>query len=163
MKIIPATRAESDRAATLMRLIVLLALILIPATARASGAQDVASDVYVERQEFAADGSRRIRLEPAAQVRSGDSLVFRLNYRVNGDEAPKMLTSAVPDSVSFIGGGDIVSVDDGRHWGRLDTLRMRARNGSIRRALPEDVTHVRWVVGERSSARSGLLFRGRAR
>ncbi len=163
MQIIPNNRSDSDRASALARLIVLLALILIPATARASNAQGVASDVYVERQEFRGDGSRHIRLEPAAQVRSGDNLVFRLDYRASGGTAPKMLTSAVPDSVSFIGGGDIVSVDGGRTWGRLNDLMVRAADGTVRRAVAEDVTHVRWVIGSGRERRSSLLFRGRAR
>ncbi len=156
-------RKDGERAALLARLVVLLALILIPATARAGQAQGVASDVYVERQDVRADGSRRVRLQPAALVRSGDNLVFRVNYHPGGAASPKLLTSVVPDSVDFISGGDIVSVDGGRHWGPLVNLAVRDADGTLRRALAEDVTHVRWLIGEPGEPRSSLLFRGRAR
>ncbi|WP_420605360.1 hypothetical protein [Novosphingopyxis sp.] len=155
-------RLTGDTAALLARIIVLVALILVPATARAKSAAAVGSDVYVEQSELRTDGSRQIRLEPAATPRTGDSLVFRLRYTPTAAAGRTMLTSAVPDSVSFIGGGDLVSVDGGRHWGRLDELSVRDAEGRARRALPEDVTHVRWIVGE-TRQRPNLLFRGRVR
>lgn len=157
-------RSDSNRASSVARLVVLIALIIIPATARANESVVVASDVFIEKLEHRADGSRLVRLEPATGIRSGDSLVFRLNYSPEAATGSrKMLTSAVPASVSFIGGGDIVSVDGGRIWGRLGDLSVRGNDGRMRRALAEDVTHVRWMVGNRDNTRAGLLFRGRAR
>ena len=168
MKHLQATPSPFDRAAGLLRLLLLTVLILAPAMVQAAPPRTVASDVYIERQDYRADGTRKVRLEPAAEVHSGDSLLFRVDYRPTGEDAAigasqKWLTSAVPDGVSFLGGGDIVSVDGGRHWGRLDRLTVRGRDGAMRRALPGDVTHVRWVVGTRGDTRASLLFRGRAR
>ena len=157
------SRASGDTAGFLLRLTILGALALVPAAARASSPQPVASTVYVERQAREGDGSRRVRLEPASQVRSGDSLLFRVNYRDGAPGSQKMLTSAVPDSVAFIGGGDLVSVDGGRHWGRLADLTVSTPDGGSRRAVPDDVTHVRWVLTARAESAPGLLFRGRVR
>ena len=156
------SRSSGDTAGFLLRLAILGAVALGPATARANGPQPVASTVYVERQAQEGDGSRRVRLEPASQVRSGDSLLFRVDYRNGTASGQKMLTSAVPDSVAFIGGGDLVSVDGGRNWGRLDDLTVSTANGATRRAVPDDVTHVRWVLTARANT-PGLLFRGRVR
>ncbi len=163
MPIADHMRSSASPSAALMRLAILIAVMAIPAMARAESA--VPSDVYVERQEHRADGSRQIRLEPAAQVRSGDTLVFRLRYQPGnqGSNSRKLLTSAVPEGVRFTGGGDIVSVDGGASWGRLDDLVLRGRDGRTRRATPEDVTHVRWTVDGTATRRAGLLFRGQAR
>ncbi len=156
-------RLDNDTLGILVRLIILGAVALVPATARASSPQPVGSTVYVERQAQAGDGSRRVRLEPASEVRSGDSLLFRVDYRSGAAGGQKTLTSAVPDSVTFIGGGDVVSVDGGRHWGRLADLMVTTADGAARRAVPDDVTHVRWLLTARAETAPGLLFRGRVR
>ena len=40
------------------------------------------------------------------------------------------------------------SIDGGRSWGPLSALRVPLGNGSWRPANPEDVTHLRWRVGD---------------
>jgi hypothetical protein len=50
----------------------------------------------------------------------------------------------MPRTLQFQGsadGSEEVSVDGGRHWGRLGDLRVGSRL-----ATPEDVTHVRWHI-----------------
>jgi hypothetical protein len=44
-----------------------------------------------------------------------------------------------------------VSVDGGQRWGRLEELWLPTPLGGTRRAVPEDITHVRWTMPTRLS------------
>ena len=39
-----------------------------------------------------------------------------------------------------------MSVDKGKKFGALETLRVKAANGALRAARAEDVTHLRWTI-----------------
>ena len=119
----------------------------------------VANSVYVER-EIAAPSGRAVRtLEPATALRRGDRVVYFLSWRAPQPER-FTITNPLPRSVAYersAGGLEEVSVDGGRTWGRIDTLKVR--DGTRwRNATPEDVTHVRFQVPARLAlAGSGRL------
>jgi uncharacterized repeat protein (TIGR01451 family) len=100
-------------------------------------------------------------------VTPGDKLVFLLSYR-NGGASPAtgfVVTNPIPSAVAFAGGesdGATVSVDGGKSWGILATLRIANADGTSRPAAPEDVTHIRWSFGQPiAPGRAGQLsFRG---
>lgn len=100
----------------------------------------LASDVYVEK---AAESGRV--LQPAAQLRPGDRVVTIVTWkRATGGGETFTVTNPLPPALQFEESADErqdVSVDGGRNWGRIGTLRMGGRL-----ATPEDVTHVRWRV-----------------
>lgn len=105
------------------------------------------SAVYVERIE---PGAAR-RLEPASQLARGDRVVTVVTWYRMGGAGGFVITNPLPASLAYqqsASDAQEVSVDGGRTWGRLDTMRIGMRN-----ATPEDVTHVRWRIPASSAAR----------
>ena len=146
--------------------IVAMAL-LAPAALAASNRVMLTSAVFVEKDLTDAQGRNRIVLEPPRLVAPGDRLVFLLRYRNTGTAPASdfIVTNPLPETVSYQGTPDaraIVSIDGGRSWGALPRLRVRERDGSVRAARPEDVTHVRWTLKQAIPAGSEgrLVFRG---
>lgn len=148
---------------------ILLALFALLAPVAASAAQDVSltTKVLVERVKTGADGKPvTVREEPGV-VTPGDRLVFVLGYR-NGGAQPATgftLTNPIPPSVAFMGTDDasaVVSVDGGKSWGALASLKVVAADGTSRPAVAADVTHIRWSFGRPIAPGSGgeLSFRG---
>lgn len=150
-----------------MKIWLALLALLAPAAAFAAGDVSLTSKVFVERVKPGADGKPvTVREEPGV-VTPGDKLVFVLRYR-NGGAQPATgftLTDPIPPSVAFAGTDDasaVVSVDGGKSWGALSSLKVVAADGTSRPAVAADVTHIRWSFGRPIAAGSGgeLSFRG---
>lgn len=148
---------------------ILLALLALFAPVAASAADNVSltSKVFVERVKPGANGKPvTVREEPGV-VTPGDRLVFVLGYRNGGAEPATgfTLTNPIPPSVAFTGSDDasaVVSVDGGKSWGALASLKVVQADGTSRPAVATDVTHIRWSFGRPIAAGSGgeLSFRG---
>ncbi len=111
------------------------------------------SAVFVER--LRADNSRS--LEPASRLSRGDRVVTVVSWhrmgRDGGSTSSFTLVNPLPRAIAYqrsARDGEDVSVDGGRSWGQLGTLRL-----GDRLATPEDVTHVRWRVAD--TAGSGRI------
>ena len=150
-----------------MKIWLALFALLAPAAASAADGVSLTSKVFVERMKPGADGKPvTVREEPGV-VTPGDRLVFVLGYR-NGGAQPATgftLTNPIPPAIAFTGTDDasaVVSVDGGKTWGALASLKVVAADGTRRPAVPADVTHVRWSLGRPIAAGSGgeLSFRG---
>ena len=131
----------------------LLAFFTLLAPVAAHAANDVAltSSVFVEKSVPQPDGKTRLVLEEPRVVVPGDRLVFVLAYKNLGAKPATdfVVTNPMPGAVAYQGTGDtgaILSIDGGKNWGTLATLKVRKADGSIRAAYPEDVTHVRWAM-----------------
>lgn len=121
-----------------------------PAVAAAAGPLTIASRMMVERRTTAADGSTRATLVPAVRVMPGDRITVVLAYRNTGTAPIRdlVLANPVPRNVVFrraaaTPAAPEVSVD-GRTFGDLATLRVAMPDGTLRPAVADDVTHVRW-------------------
>ena len=104
------------------------------------------SAVYVARQE-----ENGVRLEPAADLARGEKVVTILRWHRLGGEGHFVITNPLPRAIAYQKSsvdGEQVSVDGGRTWGRLETLRLGSRSAS-----PEDVTHVRWIIPARVASK----------
>lgn len=122
---------------------------MLPAAAQAAGPVQFASDVFIERFQPAPGGRVARVLERADQLRPGDRVIFVVNWKASR-EGPFTVTNPLPRAIAFEStsdGAENVSVDGGRTWGLLEALSVRSADGRSRRALPEDVTHLRWRVG----------------
>jgi len=122
---------------------------LLPQVAQAAGPVQFASDVFVERFQPAPGGRTARVLERADQLRPGDRVIFVVNWKASRGAA-FTVTNPLPRAIAFestADGAEDVSVDGGRTWGPLEALTIRDAQGRQRRALPEDVTHLRWRVG----------------
>ncbi|ABC63126.1 hypothetical protein [Erythrobacter litoralis] len=109
----------------------------------------IEKSVYVERADVRAGKPVRA-LEPAEEVRKGDTVVLMLEWNAPGRERSFTVSSRVPRDLAFQRSGGKapqVSIDGGRNWGDLAELRIGAR-----RASPEDVTHLRWQVSNAEAA-----------
>jgi uncharacterized repeat protein (TIGR01451 family) len=152
---------------TTMKIWLALLALLAPAAAMAADNVSLTSKVLVERVKPGADGKPvTVREEPAV-VTPGDRLVVLLSYRNAGAEPATgfTLTNPIPASVAFAGTEDssaALSVDGGKTWGPLASLKVVAADGSSRPAVAADVTHIRWSLRQPIAAGSGgeLSFRG---
>jgi hypothetical protein len=124
-------------------------------TAQAQPAVATQSMVYVERLN--PDASRR--LEPAERLSRGDRIITVVNWsRFRGDTGPFVITNPLPAAVAYQASAwddQDVSVNGGRTWGRLGTLRLGSRI-----AAPEDVTHVRWRITAQARRRGQIAYSG---
>lgn len=115
----------------------------------------IEKSAYIERAQFSAGKTVRA-LEPAQEVRKGDTLVLMLEWNAPGRKHSFAVSSRVPRDLAFQRSGGKapqVSIDGGRNWGTLANLRIGSR-----RASPEDVTHLRWQVSDAEAALgSGVL------
>jgi hypothetical protein len=121
---------------------------LLATAAAAQGAVNIDRSVYVERTS---GGTRA--LEPAGTLRAGDKVVLVMEWRAGDARRGFTVQSAVPRDLAFQRAGSDtveVSIDGGRSWGRLASLRVGERIASV-----EDVTHLRWRVP--AGAGRGLL------
>lgn len=149
------------------RLLVALFLILSPSIGRAADAIALDSSVFVERIVPDVGGKTRTVLEEPKVVTPGDRLVFILQYRNTGTQSAKdfVVTNPMPAPVAYQGTSDTVaqvSVDGGKTFAPLASLKVRETDGAVRAARPEDVTHVRWALREpiAAGAQGKLSFRG---
>jgi uncharacterized repeat protein (TIGR01451 family) len=150
-----------------MKIWLALLALLAPVTAFAADNVSLTSKVFVERMKPGADGKPvSVREEPGV-VTPGDKLVFVLGYRNGGAEPATgfTLTNPIPPSVSFTGSDDaraLVSVDGGKTWGKLASLKVVQADGTSRPAVTADVTHIRWSFDRPIAAGSSgeLSFRG---
>jgi uncharacterized repeat protein (TIGR01451 family) len=142
-------------------------LVFANAIAFAATPLQLVSDVFVERQVVKADGSKTVILEKPNLVTPGDNLVFVVRYKnIGGATASNfVVTNPLPAAVAFDGTSDgleIVSVDGGKSWGILGTLRVAKADGTLRPALRSDVTHLKWNLNQplTAGAEGKLIFRG---
>ncbi len=139
---------------------------LLPDATLAHNHVALVSDVFVEKPVKDQAGRTKLILEEPKIVVPGDRLVFVLKYQNNG-QAPAtnfIVTNPLPPAVQFEGAvdnGAQVSVDGGRSWGALATLKVKD-GSSVRFAHPGDVTHIRWTFANPIPVGSAgkLMFRG---
>lgn len=134
-----------------MKILFALLTLLAPMAAHAANEVALTSSVFVEKAVAQADGKTRLVLEEPKVVVPGDRLVFVLAYKNLGAKPATdfVVTNPLPGAVAYQGSGDagaLVSIDGGKSWGALATLKMRNADGTARAAYPEDVTHVRWAM-----------------
>ncbi len=127
----------------------------------------ISSDVFVERQIARVDGTKTVVLEKPNLVTPGDNLVFVVKYKnVGGATASNfVVTNPLPSAVTFNGTADgleVVSIDGGKSWGILNSLRVTQTDGTARPAQRSDVTHIKWNLNQplTAGAEGKLIFRG---
>lgn len=132
-----------------IRIIAAVAGGMLAATAAWAQAVNVETRLFVETYITGKDGAIERQLKPAATVTPGDRLVYVVTYRNAGRQPATdfALTNPIPKHVEFAGeetAGSEVSVDGGKTWGAITTLRIANADGTTRAARRDDVTHLRW-------------------
>ena len=148
-------------------LLVAIGLILGTTSVAAATPLELKSEVFVERRVVRSDGSNAVVLEKPNMVTPGDNLVFVVRYKnIGGSTANNfVVTNPLPAAVAFNGTSDgleVVSVDGGKSWAILGTLRVAMRDGTMRPAMLTDVTHIKWNLNQplTAGAEGKLIFRG---
>jgi uncharacterized repeat protein (TIGR01451 family) len=155
-----------------------MAAVLVPAAAYAQAAAtspvSLTSDVKIERVETDAAGKEKVTLYTPADVAvvPGDIVVFTLEVANTGSQpaAGFRATNPMPAAVQFTSVAEDwaeVSVDGGNVWGKLPTLKVKAKDAAgtaeaERSAGPADVTHIRWVFADAIApgAKRKISYRG---
>lgn len=113
------------------------------------------TQMFVERVSTDINGRARRILESADRAGSGDQLILVVNWRNEGSRPVRgvAVTNAVPRGaqLDLTNRAMQISVDGGVHWGRLSDIWLPTPLGGMRRAIPADITHVRWVVPQEIS------------
>ena len=139
----------------------------IPAAAVAQDAVALKSTVFVARAVTDAQGNKKNQLVPPDRVLPGEALVIMLEYR-NGGAKPAanfVINNPIPGAISYTGVEQpwaVVSVDGGKTYGPMATLKIARPDGTMRAALPSDVTHLRWKFAQPipSGATGRVMFYG---
>ncbi|MGB3929206.1 MAG: hypothetical protein WBL20_09605, partial [Sphingobium sp.] len=130
--------------------LVALAMMGVSHAASAQPAVRLDTQMFVERVSTDLNGRPRRTLESAARAAPGEPVIVILHWRNEGAQPVRsfaasrtMLRGLTPDLTAP---GVQVSIDGGRSWDRFDRLWLPTPLGGIRRAVAEDVTHVRWLL-----------------
>lgn len=133
------------------RILLALCVLVSPSVALAAGEIGVVSEMFVEKTVVQPNGTPKTLLVTQKSGPPGTRLLFTHSYH-NASKVPVAnfgMTNPMPAGVDFFGSDDAsatVSVDGGKNWGSLGTLKVRGADGALRAARPEDVTHVRWAL-----------------
>lgn len=108
------------------------------------------------------NGRQKTVLVDPNVVVPGDRLVFTTSYRNTGAAAVSsfVVTNPLPEGVTYAPTDSSVadvSVDSGKTWGKLDTLRVADGKGGFRPAVAADVTHLRWILPLLASGAAGSV------
>lgn len=148
-----------------MKILLTLIALAAPISAMADSPISTKLSAFVEKTVHDANGTKLV-LEDRKQIFPGEKVVYVLSYHNSGQAAVSnfAITDAVPGPISFESTPDataLVSVDGGKSWGSLSTLKVAVGSG-FRAARPEDVTHVRWALKTAipAGAEGKLSFRG---
>lgn len=137
-----------------------LALIASPAVpALAQSNVDLTGDVKVIRT-LTENGKTRETLDEPERVLPGDRLVFTTRYANTGTEAAEdfVITNPLPGPVKLAQVGEFqVSIDGGKNFGPLRTLKVEGNGGEQRTAELSDVTHIRWTLPRVAPGDSGQV------
>jgi len=123
--------------------------------AQAKGNLDLKNEAFIEKEETAKDGSKKKILAPATKVVPGEEVIFVITYKNKGAEPATdvVITNPIPKNMVYRSAesdrADLVSqvsVDGGKKWADLAALKVSDKVRKQRPALPNDVTHVRWVT-----------------
>lgn len=131
-----------------------LATLAAPAALFAQ-AQSVAltSKAFVVKQVPDGPGKTKNTLVVPERVLPGEALVFMLEYKNTGAKPATafVINNPIPENVIYTGAEQPwveVSVDRGKSFGQLATLKVAKGDGTMRAALPTDVTAVRWKFAQ---------------
>jgi uncharacterized repeat protein (TIGR01451 family) len=139
-----------------------LALLATPVLAAAQPEQVVFSSRIQLEKTVTENGAGKLVLSEPKVVVPGDRLLFSTSYRNDGKQPVTnfVVTNPVHAAVSVVSddlGTAQVSVDGGKTWGLLASLKVADGKGGQRAALSGDVTHVRWTIASIAPGGSGTV------
>lgn len=134
-------------------------------TLQAKAVLELKNEAFQEVLVKGPDGKEERKTVPAAMVVPGTEVQYVVTYRNAGAENAGQIaiTNPIPKELEYISAANAeVSVDEGKNYGELATLKVVGADGKLRPATPSDVTHVRWLVTSLKAGDEGKVsFRAR--
>jgi uncharacterized repeat protein (TIGR01451 family) len=132
--------------------------ILVPvwagrAAAEATGAVEIRAVAEVEVKVKGDDGKEQIKREPAKKVPPGVAVIYTLHAENKGSKPADdvVVTDPIPEHMDYVDGSAssagarlTFSADGGKTFAAREKLQVRGKDGAMRAALAEELTHVRW-------------------
>jgi uncharacterized repeat protein (TIGR01451 family) len=147
-----------------MRIITLAAALSLTSAAMAQAPQPVSliSKTQAVVTVTDAKGNKKRTLVDPTTVVPGQPLVIWLSYK-NGGKAPAtnfVINNPIAKGLDFTSFGEksewgVVSVDNGKTFGPLASMKVTAADKTSRPATAADVTHLRWVFAKPIGAGAG--------
>jgi uncharacterized repeat protein (TIGR01451 family) len=130
-----------------------------PAQAPAASPVTLKGDVMLEKT-VTENGVSTVQLSEPKVVIPGDRLLFTTRYHNEGAQPVTnfVVTNPLPSAVALAADGatgNEVSVDGGKTWGELASLKVAGSEGAPRAATAADVTHIRWTIAKIAPGASG--------
>lgn len=118
-------------------------------------------DVKLEKS-ITENGATSMQLLDPTVVVPGDRLLFTTRYHNEGAQPVTnfVVTNPLPPAVvlsSDTAAETEVSVDGGKTWGLLSTLKVSDGQSGMRAALGSDVTHLRWTIAKIAAGANGRV------
>ena len=143
-----------------------------PGEAVAVGSGPLTTLVTVETLNSGADPEVSLqRFVPASRIRAGDEVHYTIRV-TNPGRTPVtdvIVTKRLPYGLTYVGGSAVgpaatvhFSVDSGESFAAASDLEVATGGQAMRRALPTDYTHVRWLLKRPLPAGATALLRFRA-
>jgi uncharacterized repeat protein (TIGR01451 family) len=134
-------------------LLIAAAALLVAVPVQAQQAVALSSKAFVVKQVPDDTGKMKNTLAAPERVLPGEALVFMLEYKNNGatPAASFVINNPIPANVIYTGVEQDwadVSIDGGKTFGKLAALKVAKGDGTMRPALPSDVTNVRWKFAQ---------------
>ncbi len=154
-----------------MKLIkIAVATLCLSFSLQALAAVELKNETFREVEVKDALGNVSKKLEPLDRAAPGQEVVYILSYHNAGKQPATnvVLNNPVAKEMAYVAGSAQgsgaraeVSVDGGKKFGALESLRIRKADGSYRPATGSDVTHVRWTVTEavKPGAQGSVTYR----
>jgi len=142
-----------------MKKAVILGLaILVPvwagrAAAESTGAVEIRAVAEVEVKVKGDDGKEQIKREPAKKVPPGGAVIYTLRAENKGSKPADdvIVTDPIPEHMNYVDGSAssagtrlTFSADGGKTFAPREKLQVRSKDGTMRAASAEELTHVRW-------------------
>lgn len=146
-----------NRSLNISNSLFLIATMTLPAVSLA--APNVTLEVKAEREVMITDanGQSSTVIQPVAEAAPGDTLMYTLTYRNDGDEAATniKLDNPVPEGTRYVadsawGDGATIqfSIDAGQTFKAPASLTYQGSDGQRRAASAEQYTTIRWLISE---------------
>ena len=120
-------------------------------TQTGAGGVSISSEIQAVKVVTDEKGNKKNTLVTPTTVLPGTPLVVWISYKNGGSKAATgfVINNPVPKGVDFTGVAEnwaVVSVDGGKSFGQIATLKVKTADGKVRAAIPQDVTAIRWTI-----------------
>lgn len=143
-----------------LTVLITLTVMAMPSLAISAPKVNISSKAEVEVKVINAKGEVEIKRIKAseADVVPGDIVIFTTEFSNDGDAATDpglVLTNHISGHMAYVGGSAVgketvitFSVDGGKSYDVPARLRVKDKDGTMRKALPEEYTHIRWTIAD---------------